>query len=504
MRIKNSIRNYSYSILGQSINLVLSFVCRTVFIKNLSVDYLGVGGLFTNILSLFSLADLGIGSAIIVYLYKPLANNDEAKLKSLTHLYAKAYQIIGISVAILGLLLLPFINHLIKEPPEVDHLYLIYLLFVANSTVSYFFSYKRALITADQKEYISTNNSFGFLFLQYLIQIVVLVTSHNYLLYLSTAVCCTIASNISISIKANKLYPLLKDKNPPLLERTERKNILKNVLAMMSHKIGGVANNSADNILISAFIGIASVGIYSNYLMIQSVVNGFVMQIFNSVSASIGNLNETESDEKVIQIYNVLLFISFWVFGFCAICLIILFNPFIKAWIGEEYLLNRYVIMVIVTNFYLAGNSRVTTNYVNVTKLFWNTKLKPWAEIFIKVVVSVLLIKKLGLIGVFIGTSISFLSMTFWVDPYVLYKHRFRLPVISYYTKYIINTLIIATVGLITFFFCNLTSSIFVKFAICAFIPNLMFFAVFHRTKEYVYVYKSIKAICRTYSMKRI
>lgn len=495
MRIHYILKNYTHAVVGQLLILALSFVNRTIFIKYLSIDYLGVSGLFTNILSLFSLADLGIGSVIIIYLYKPLASNDANQLKSLAHLYSRIYNIIGLVIFVLGLTLLPFLSHLIKEPPEVDHLKIIYLLFVVNSSISYFFSYKRAIITADQKEYICTRNNNFFSIIQYAFQILLLILTKNYLIYLSLAVCSTLMSNINISRKANKLYPFLLEKNPPKLKREELRKIFKNVGAMISHRIGSVFINSTDNILISKFIGITLVGLYSNYYMILAIINGFVILIFNSASASIGNINETEDDQKFYEIFKVLMFVGFWVIGFSAICYFILINPFLKLWLGESFLLKHSLTLVLTINFYLLGISRVTQNYIGVTKLFWNTRFKPWVEAMIKIGISIILINKMGIIGVFIGTSISFVLMSFWIDPYVLFKYRFKIPLRNYYALYLKPTFVVLLSGLITYYLSTYTDSLILKLVLCFLIPNGLFYVIFQKSMEFNYVLNVARAI---------
>jgi len=495
MRVENSIRNFSYGVIGQIVNTALSFVCRTVFINKLNVDYLGISGLFTNILSVFSLAELGIGSAIIIYMYKPLAERDEYKLKQLSNFYAKAYRIIGTLVAILGVCLTPFLHFLIKDEPNVDYLNIIYLLFVANSAISYFFSYKRAIITADQKEFICTKNSTIFIAFQYIFQIAILYITKNYLLYLSIAVVTTLGSNIAISYQANKLFPFLTEPEQPKLDKHEKRIIFRNVIAMMSHKVGAVVQNSTTNILMSAFVGVYWVGIYSNYLLIINAINSFVIQLFGSMSASLGNLSETEDENRVYSIYKTLLFLAFWVYGFCSICFFVLFNPFIKTWIGEKYLLDQFTIGVIVTNYFLLGVSTVSKNYINISKLFWNTKLKPWLTVIINLSASIIFVKLFGFIGLFLGALLSVILTDFWIDPFVLFNNRFKDSLRSYFLSYLRQTIIIIFVGIITYFVCNIFEDIVVKILICGLMPNILLLSIHYKSVEFKYLFKTINTL---------
>ena len=277
MRTKNSIINLVVALIGQLTGIIISFFARLIFIRLLGSEYLGLNGLFTNILTILSLAELGIGSAIIFSLYKPLAQNNKSVIKSLMNLYKVTYRIIGITIIILGFIFLPFYKYLINDIPQIPYLDLIFLMFVLNTAVSYFFSYKKSLIICDQKRYITIIYKYFYYFLLNFIQIIILLLTKNYLLYLVIQIFFTIIENISLSHKANKLYPYLKEKNIEPLNKDIKKEIKRNISAMMRHKLGGMVVNSTDNILISKFIGLTAVGIYSNYYLI---INAFQL-IFN-------------------------------------------------------------------------------------------------------------------------------------------------------------------------------------------------------------------------------
>ena len=265
-RLTNTIRNTVVGFAAQLIVILLNYINRTIFIYYLGAEYLGLSGLFSNILSMLSLAELGIGVAISFSLYKPLEENDIRKTKALMNFYQLAYRIIGIVILILGLCLIPFLDVLIKDKPDIPHFTLIYVLFLSNTVVSYFFTYKRSLLSADQKEYLNSVNRTFFAVIQCVGQFFVLMLTKNYLLYLIVVVACTLGSNVVISYQCDKRYPYLR-KNTEKLSKDETKELLKYVMAQLSHKVGGIVVSGTDNILTTSLVsgGLVIVGLYSNY-----------------------------------------------------------------------------------------------------------------------------------------------------------------------------------------------------------------------------------------------
>jgi len=290
MRSLNTIKNMYVSLIFHSLNIVLTFVCRTVFIKLLATEYLGLSGLFTNILSVLSLSELGIGNAIIINLYKPLAEKNENAICKYMNFYCRAYRVIGCFILLFGLVSMPFLEHMVKTSVEIPNIELIYFLFVTNSAVSYFCAYKRTILTADQKEYINTVNRNVFLIIQNIFQIIVLILTNSYVLYVCVMVLCTILSNIRIMSIANKKYPYLNT-NKTKLNSDEIKELIKSLKAILYHKAGNTILNSTDNIIISVILGVYWVGLYSNYSMIIGVVTTFALIVFSACSASIGNFS---------------------------------------------------------------------------------------------------------------------------------------------------------------------------------------------------------------------
>lgn len=493
MRIKNSMKNIIFGLGGQIFTTLLSFISRTIFIYVLGGEYLGVNGLFSNILSMLSLAELGVGSAIIYNMYKPLAEKNKEQLKSLMKLYKNAYTLIGITIALIGLAITPFLNFIIKDKPDIPYLTVIYLLFLLNSVVSYFFIYKSSLIIADQKNYIVTIQRQKFMLIQTILQIIILLTTKNYIIYLLIQIICSFLLNLSLSKRADKIYPFLKERNVRSLNKNNKNEIFKHVAAMMSHKVGGVVVNGTDNILISSFIGVFWVGLYSNYVMITQIINKFLGEIFNALTASIGNLNAENNREKSFNIYKKILFINFWLYGLSTICLLILFNPFIKLWIGEKFLLDQSVVLIIVLNFYLMGMRQTTMTFNTTLGLFWNDRYKPWAEAIINIIVSIFLMKKIGAIGVLLGTTVSTITTSFWVDPYILFKYGFKRKLAIYFKDYARYSIITLMAGIISYYSVGLIEgnnlvSLLLKGLIVVLIINSVFFLCCFKSDEFKYI----------------
>lgn len=499
-RSTKSLANIAASFLNKIITLVIKFVVRTVFIFTLSEEYLGINGLFTSIISLLSLADLGFGIALPFSLYKPLAKNDKNKIKKIINFYGKVYTIVGIAVLIIGVSLTPFLPFIIKELPNIKHITFIYLLFVINSSVSYFLIYKRTLIIADQKGYIVTYIESGFSLVIALIQIIVLLIFRNYILYLMSGIFITILQNIYISYKADKLYPYIKQKNNPKLESSEVNILVKNIFALFIYKLAIVIETGIDNVIISSFVGIASVGLYSNYLLIIDSLKSILMITFNSLTASIGNVAVSEKSEKAYLIYKSINLLSIILYGTTAIAMWILINPFIMFWAGDNYLLDFLVVSLLCINYYIFGSQNTTSLFRNAFGLFWEGRYRPVIMTITNILFSILFVKHIGLAGVFLGTIISRLMSVSIIDPYILHKYAFKLPVIPYYLEKIKYGIIVLIVGIFTkwatsFIQVNNLLLWFIKgFTVC--IVSIMFFLIiFWRKEELQYIVKSIKEI---------
>lgn len=506
-RTINSIKNMKIGFITQVLILLINFISRKVFILTLSTEYLGLSGVFSNVLSMLSLAELGIGTAITFSLYKPLSIRDYNQVNALMQLYKKTYTLIGIVVASLGSMLLPLLPYIIKDIPDIPYINFIYIMYVFNASISYFFSYKSSLIIADQKRYIYTKNHFIINLLFNIIQMILLIMTHNYIIYMIVMILKTLVENITISIKADNIYPFLKQKNEISVQKETKSEILKNIRAMVFHKIGGIVVMSTDNLLISTFIGVIDVAIYSNYLLIINALNMIFNTVVQSITASIGNLGAVESNKKNIKIFERINFLFSWICGFSSISLLILFNPFIKIWLGDEYLFSNSIVFLIVLNFYITSMRRSVLVFRDALGLYWYDRYKPLVESLINLIVSIILIYYMGIKGIFIGTLISTLTTSFWVEPYILYKYGFDRRVSVYirnYFKYFLSTIL---VGILTVFSCSFISgeslpAFILKCIVCLTIPNISYGVIFYTNDEFKYYIKLFSSVLNSLKIK--
>lgn len=489
-RTKSSIKNIIYTVGGQLTKELLAFAVRTVFIKTLAAEYLGVNGLFTNILSFLSLAEMGVGSALVFSMYKPMAEHDEEQLKMYMAVYRRVYTFIGILVLSIGFLLTPFLDFFMKERPDIVHLELIYILYVLNTGATYFFAYKGSIFNADQRAYVVTANTTIFNVAQSIVRIAILLLTHNFVAYLTVSIVIVYIQNFVIARKADKAYPFLKDKNVKKISKEESITLKKNISALLMHKIGTVILNSSDNLLISKFVSVVSVGLYSNYSLLINAIKTTFDMLMGSITTSVGNLCAKESKEKMLQVHNTILLLNIWIASFCVICLYNLLNPFIKLWIGEQYLFSHTTILAVLISFYIQITMRTSEIFKSALGLFWNDRYAPVAQCILNVVVSVLLVQKMEIVGIFVGTSVAMLLTKWWITPYIVYKNKFQINVIYYFKKYFIFSVVgvigfIISVVLVSLIEDGTIFAFICKMMISGIVPNIIFIVLLRKTTEF-------------------
>lgn len=490
-RTKNSIENVKTGMIMQVINRLMTFVVRTVFIKILNVDYLGVNGLFSNILTMLSFAELGIGTAIIFNMYKPVAEKNIDKIKSLMQLYKKSYNLIGIVVFILGLLVIPFMDYLVKDVPNIkENIIVIYILFLINTSLSYFYTYKKSIISAHQKESIINNISSILYLIKSLIEIAFLIITKNYIVYLVIEIVFTLLQNIIISIKADRLFPYLKEKKVVPLLAEEKKSIFKNIKSLIVYKFGTIIMFGSDNIILSAMINVQTVGTCSNYTMIINAVKSIITAALNGITASIGNLNAENDIKKKKSIFYQITLINFWIFGFCAIAFIVLLNPFIEIWVGKDYVLSISIALALSISFFIEGMRTPCYTYRITLGLFEKGKITPYIGTIVNIVSSIILCKIFGAVGIFIGTSLAQLSSYSWIDAYLIHKYGFKESVKEYFKKYFIYIIYFSFTTLITVLVTNqimITGilGILIKGILVCIIVNILFLLFLKNSVEF-------------------
>lgn len=490
-RTKNSTRNAITSFTNKLIILFITFFSRKIFIKYIGVEYLGINGLFANVLTLLSMADLGLGTAMNVSLYKPIAEKDTDKICALLNYFRKLYYFIALAVFFIGLSLTPFLSYIVNTPNEIPHLEIYFLIFVINNVVSYLFVYKSSIIKADQRSYIVNRVDVWVNIIKIIIKIIIVIIFKNYLLYILLDVIGTFTHNIIVTVIANKYYPFIKGK--AILNTEERKLIFTDISSVFIYKISWSLLNGTDNILISVICGTVFVGIYSNYHTITNTLTQFVALLFNSLTASIGNLVVKETPEKRYEIFKIMEMTSYWLCGIITVCLFYLTQDFIELWFGKELLLNNITLLAIICNVLFSLCMRPVWSFREGTGMYKQIRYIMFITAIVNLILSIFLGRILGLAGIFFATVISKISTYFLYEPIILYKNFFRTSAYRYYLNFISNILIIIITILICYFpirfFKNITIiNWFLKAFICFFIVNIIFFLRYHRTNEFIYL----------------
>lgn len=501
MRTKESIKNISISMLSQIVIILLGFISRKVFINSLGSEYLGINGLMSNVLSLLGLVESGIGVSIVYNLYKPLAENDERKVISLIQLYKKTYIVLSIVVFTLSLVIYPIMLKVVKSSETTVYITIIYFIFVLRNIISYLYAHKWSLINADQKGYVLVKYNIVFNIVTLLARIAILSITQNYIAYLLIEIMILVFQNIFNGRVVDKRYPYIKTKEIIPVEKETKNNIIKNVRALFLHNIGGYCVNGTDNILISAFINLKTVGLYSNYTMIIGQLSSLISPILGGINASVGNLIATESEDKSHQIFKVAYLVNFWIYSISVIFLYNTLEPFLNWWIGEGYLIDRFTFIIVLLNFYITGMRASISTFKNKAGIFVQDKYVPLIEAVINLGISIILVKYFGLVGIFLGTTISTLSIVFWNVPRLVYKYVFKYSLKEYFIKYFIYFILTIIVGGITTQVCNLLIEgttfviLCIKGVICLIIPNIIYGLLFYRTKEFKYLVNAFRNV---------
>lgn len=490
-RTKNTVRNIFAGFLGQIINSVIGIISRVVFVRCLSEAYVGVNGLFTSILSALSLAELGIGSAIGYELYKGIAKKDEEELAAYICWYGKAYKIIACVVAMIGLMLLPVIPYLAKGSEAIkENVTIVYLLYLLNSVVSYFYKYKVTIITADQKGYktrlVDNINTIT----ACIVKSLILILSRNYILYTVCQIGFTLIGNIVTARIAEKEYPFIKNKASQKLSKEKTKRLLVNTKALFITKIGSYLVNGTDSIIISALNGLNINGIISNITLLTSTLNLIIMQFVSGVTASVGNLNATESKEKVVSVFWQMNLFCFWIYGWATAAFIVLGNDIVRLAFGENYIVSIPVLLIIAFNFYSAGIMNSSWTFKNAMGLFRYGQSINFIMGIINIVCSFIFGRVFGVFGVLLATAFSRMSTDYWYCPYALFKYGFMAPYVQYIRKWMYQFLtLIITVITLMLLSSQLCFSYSVNFGIkllaCIVVPHILFLLFWFKSEEF-------------------
>lgn len=509
MRTVNSIKNIYISILTQIAITFLGFLSRRVFLDNLGTEYLGVNGLLTNVLSMLSLVEGGVGASIVYNLYKPLAEDNKPKVIALIQLYKKIYSIIAIIIFVLSIMLYPFLGVLMKDSEEIKYIGLVYFIFVLKNVISYLNAHKWSLINADQKGYILAKYNLIFNIITTLSKIGILIWTSNYILYLGIELMIFTIQNIWNGVIVNKRYLYIKTIHKYKIDNETRTNLIANVKAIFLHNVGGYFVFGTDNILISALVNLKSVGLYSNYTMIINQLSSILSPIVNGIGASVGNLIATESKEKAFEVFNITYLINFWIYSITVIGLYNLLNPFIDFAFGKGLLLDKLSLVVILINCYLNGMRSVINIFKTKAGIFVEDKYIPLIEAIINLVSSLILVRYFGLSGILLGTMISTITVPLWTQSKLVYNKVFNKSVSEYFKKYISYVLLTLICGIGTTLICNVIImnnkivEFIIKGVICIMIPSIIYIMLFYKNDEFKYIIKSIKILVKNIKIKK-
>lgn len=494
-RVRSAAKNIAFGQIGNLVTQILNFILRTMFIQYLGDTLNGVNDLYTSVLSVLSMAELGVGTALNYSLYKPVAVGNIEKIKSYMQLYKKAYRTIGIVIAVIGTGIAPFLPYLVKQPQGVSvrDLTLYYFIFLFNTVSTYFVAYKYSLVNAEQKNYIQTNIITVTKVITVCLQIAVILTTGNFYIYLLTAAFVELAQKIFVSYYLNRRYPYLKERNAQKLSAEETGEIVTKTKALVFHKVGDVARLQTDSMIISGFINVTLVGFVGNYNLILNSIANMVNTVFNSVLSGFGNLIATESKEKQYQLFKVYRFFACWIYGFSAVGFFLLLTPFVSLWLGEEKTLAFTMVSCILIDYYFKGDRIVLSNFKTAAGVFEQDKYLALIQGVVNLIISIVLVQKIGLTGVYIGTIVSGLIANI-TKPFIIYRVILEKPVGQYFTdsvKYLLTlTAILALLsGIKTILMPRVTVITFgIMFLVICVVFNLIFFLLFRKTEEFGYL----------------
>lgn len=494
-RVRSAAKNIAFGQIGNLVTQLLNFILRTMFIQYLGDTLNGVNDLYTSVLSVLSMAELGVGTALNYSLYKPVAVGNIEKIKSYMQLYKKAYRIIGIVIAVIGTGLSPFLPYLVKQPQGVSvrDLTLYYFIFLFNTVSTYFVAYKYSLVNAEQKNYIQTNIITVTKVITVCLQIAVILTTGNFYIYLLTAAFVELAQKIFVSYYLNQRYPYLMERNAQKLSAEETGEIVTKTKALVFHKVGDVARLQTDSMIISGFINVTLVGFVGNYNLILNSIANMVNTIFNSVLSGFGNLIATESKEKQYQLFKVYRFFACWIYGFSAVGFFLLLTPFVSLWLGEEKTLAFTMVSCILIDYYFKGDRIVLSNFKTAAGVFEQDKYLALIQGVVNLIISIVLVQKIGLTGVYIGTIVSGLIANI-TKPFIIYRVILEKPVGQYFAdsvKYLLTLAAILALlsGIKTILMPRVTVITFgIMFLVICVVFNLIFFLLFRKTEEFGYL----------------
>ena len=490
-RTKNVSRNIVYGTANRVVSLLLPFVTRTMMLYLLGTTSLGVSTLFSSVLSFLSLAELGVGSAIVYAMYKPIAENDTEVINSLLNYYKYLYRIIGLAIFSFGLILIPFLPYLIKgEIPEKVNLNILFLLYLTNSVISYFFAgYRQSLLTAYQRADIRDKIAMYVTVAVRIGEIIAIYLTHNLYIYVCVSIVGTLTTNIITAITTKRMFPEIECKgNVPSEIRIEIRNKLG---GLFGTKLNSIVVQQADTIIISSFLGLTLLAQYGNYYFIISSLSGFVMTFFSSMTASIGNKIASDTVEESYSLFNRINFANNWLVGWWSVCLLCLCHPFMLLWVKEDLTLPVAMTVLMALYFYIYQIQRTLLTFKDAGGLWFEDRFRPYVSMIFNIVSNIILVHIIGIYGIVISTILAFSISLPWCN-YVVFSKMFRKPHLNNLYTMVRNFIITCGIGIITYLLCSLfpysIAGFLARLIICMIIPNILYYIAYHRTSEFSFI----------------
>ena len=411
-RTKNATRNIIFGVILRAYQIIVPFLMRTAMIYLMGVQYLGLNSLFTSVLQVLNLAELGVGSAMIYSMYRPIAEDDNTTICALMKLYRTYYRLIGLIIAVVGCILTPFIPKLISgDIPQGINIYILYLLNLGATVLSYWlFAYKNSILQAHQRTDIVSKVTLITNTIQYVLQLFVLWIFKNYYLYVIVMLVTQALTNIVTAIMADKIYPQFKPKGE--LHKEEIHQINQKIRDLFTAKLGGVVVGSADTIVISAFLGLTTLAVYQNYYFIMNSICGFITVIFSAITAGIGNSLVTESSEKNYNDFKKFTFIICFILCICCCCFVGLYQPFMKLWVGKKFMLSFSFVILFCILFYCLELAMVWATVKDAAGLWHSDRFRPLIGACANLIMNIVLVQVIGLYGIILSTVFSYIFIS--------------------------------------------------------------------------------------------
>ncbi len=498
-RTKNASRNIVWSIVNWGVSALLPFVVRTCLIRTLGASYAGLNGLFTSIIQMLNMAELGFSSALIFSMYKPLAENDTEKVCALLALYRKVYRIIGAVILAVGLALIPFLPRLIHGAvPDDINLTALFLVSLADTSVSYWlYAYRESLLYANQRHDKISRISLLCRLLLNATQLLLLFATRNYYAYACVTPVFTILRNLIVYRTTLRLYPQYACRGKLPADFT--KDIWKKVAGLSLYKISGVTRNAFDSLVISAYLGLQPLAVYQNYYLLLNSVNNLLSRIDNAVTASIGNAIASETVEKNYSDFMKLFFLYGWMGSVLTVFFYGLYQPFMVLWMGEKMMLSFPIVICFCAYFFMLMIGNVCFIYRQAAGLWWEDRVRPVLSSVLNITLNILLVKYFGVAGVLLSTIICLVTLDFGLSARVLFRKYFKKPLLPYF----LQALSCAAVTALSCFAAGLicdriplggTGKLIANFAVCAIVSNVFLFLAYFRTKLFQ---SSLKLVTR-------